>query len=117
MKQLLVVDDDRAFRDAFRELLEIEGFRVAVAGDADEALRKLRTMSFDAVVTDIVIPGDGRTVIEHVRVSQLRIPVIVISAYDAESAAIRNGAFARFIKPVTASEVVQVLRRACALGS
>jgi CheY-like chemotaxis protein len=58
--RILVVDDDAAIGDVCAELIRDLGYEVDVVADAVEALARLRNERFDAVVTDIVLPGmDG----------------------------------------------------------
>ena len=56
---LLVVDDDTRIRTLLREFLTSNGFRVTVAGAADEARRKLEGLDFDLIVLDIMMPGES----------------------------------------------------------
>ena len=58
--RVLLVDDEPDALAAFGALLEIEGARVALASGASEALELAGTGQFDAVVSDVVMPGaDG----------------------------------------------------------
>jgi len=58
---ILVVDDERAVRDSLRRALELEGYRVELAEDGEEALRRLELEPLpDAVILDVLMPGaDG----------------------------------------------------------
>ena len=114
MKSLLLVDDDDACRNAFREFLELEGFAVHVAADAYEAVQKLNVMRFDAVVTDLMLPGSGHAVVEYVHTNQPQTPVIIVSAYEVENAKLSQATFARLTKPVDPTEIVRVIMDACA---
>ena len=49
---LLIVDDDKRIRELLSRYLAGEGFRVTVAGDADEARRRLEGLDFDLIVMD-----------------------------------------------------------------
>ena len=63
LTRLLLVDDSRVTREMERRILEDAGFRVEVAADGDEALRRLAIEAFDCLVTDIEMPnrnGSGR---------------------------------------------------------
>jgi CheY-like chemotaxis protein len=58
--RILVVDDAAVVRDVCAELIRGLGYDVNVVADAAEALARLRNERFDAVITDIVLPGmDG----------------------------------------------------------
>jgi CheY-like chemotaxis protein len=58
--RILVVDDAATIRDVCAELIRDLGYEVNVVADGGEALARLRNERFEAVVTDIVMPGmDG----------------------------------------------------------
>lgn len=60
MPSVLLLDADRNFRDALAVGLRLDGFLVAVAGAADQAIRWLDAARFDACVADARTPGlDG----------------------------------------------------------
>ncbi len=54
---VLVVNDDVAFANGVAALLQAHGYRAAVAYDGDEALEQLSVHGYDAVISDIVMPG------------------------------------------------------------
>lgn len=81
---VLPVDDDRNARADFMELLESEGFRVMVAGCANEAIACCRDRTPDVVVTDIALPDpDGFELAADLRVQpDLRdVPILAMTAY------------------------------------
>ncbi|MDP9169596.1 MAG: response regulator [Acidobacteriota bacterium] len=89
---VLVVDDDAGNRDLLRRMLERQGYSVTVAVSGPECLEMLSRRSFDLVLLDVIMPGmSGFDVLSRIRESvELRaVPVIVISALDESSAAIR----------------------------
>ena len=89
---LLVVDDNADNRDLLRRMLEGQGYSVAAAEGGTECLELLDRRHFDLVLLDVIMPGlSGFDVLSRMRESDsLRgIPVIVISALDESSAAIR----------------------------
>jgi hypothetical protein len=55
-----LIDDDPGFREAYRELLALEGYAVAEAGAAPKAPSELRRMSACLVVLDLMLPPSGR---------------------------------------------------------
>lgn len=55
--KLLLVDDDAFLRDMYATKFTEAGDQVAVAKDGQEALRTLNTEQYDAVVTDMIMPG------------------------------------------------------------
>ena len=61
--KLLVVDDDPALSRTLRRALTIEGYDVELAADGSEALQRLSSNHFDAVVLDVAMPRlDGLAV-------------------------------------------------------
>jgi adenylate cyclase len=82
---LLVVDDNDLNRDMLMRRLERLGYSVSCAESGIEALKLLRTESFDLLLLDIVMPGmDGFEVLEQLKAEPVLrdIPVIVLSASD-----------------------------------
>ena len=69
-QQILLVDDDRLGRVLMAGLLRGQGYSVTEASSGIEALSKYRTQAFDAIVTDLRMPGlDGRGLAECIRAS------------------------------------------------
>lgn len=56
---ILVVDDDRRLRDLLGRFLGDNGYRVTTAGNASEADSRLTNLVFDAIVLDIMMPGEN----------------------------------------------------------
>jgi CheY-like chemotaxis protein len=89
----LIVDDDSYIREAVRDLLEDEGFRVETAGNGREALDLLVAgLRPNAILLDLMMPTmDGwafRT--EQLRMVEIRnVPVAVVSASGLSSEEIR----------------------------
>lgn len=82
MRTILVVDDEESIRLLYREELEEEGYRVILASDGEEALRKVRKDSPDLITLDIRMPGmDGIEVLQRIREMDTDIPVIMSTAY------------------------------------
>ena len=102
--EILVVDDDRAFRISTAALLEAEGYRTSVAADGTGAVAALRERRFDLVILDLRMPGtDGLVLLEALRVWGHRVPVLIISGYGTIDSAVRSmhlGADDFLTKPV-----------------
>ena len=89
---LLVVDDDEANRDMLSRRLIRFGCKVSAAASGLEALRLLRSRSFDLVLLDMVMPGlDGYQVLTKIKMDAAlaEVPVIMISALDQEASVAR----------------------------
>src|SRR5246127_1760605 len=81
---VLVVDDDRAVREALERALQLHGYEVALAPDGDTALTAVDSRTPDAVVLDVMMPGlDGLDVTRRLRREGNRVPVLLLTARDA----------------------------------
>lgn len=84
MKQIFLVEDDRAIAKNLMLLLHSEGFAVAHASTRDEALSIFSENKFDLALIDISLPdGNGFTVCTEIKETQ-NIPVIFLTASDDE---------------------------------
>src|ERR1044072_8068580 len=77
---ILVVDDDRRLRDLLARFLSEHGYRVTAASSAAEARAKAESFVFDALVLDVMMPGESgfdyaRTIRAH-----SRIPILMLTA-------------------------------------
>jgi two-component system response regulator MprA len=81
--QILIVDDDRAVREALERALSLEGFDVELAADGVEALAAVERRQPDAIVLDVLMPGlDGLEVCRRLRKAQFRIPILMLTVRD-----------------------------------
>ena len=66
MATVLIIEDDRDSRETLGELLAMNGFDVAGAGDGREALERLRTVTPDVILLDVVMhPMAGREFLDR----------------------------------------------------
>lgn len=80
--RLLVVDDDLGICKSLSELLRNDGCHVETAQSGLEALEKLGSQEFDAVLTDVVMPGmDGYELYEAIRGRRPGLPVLMMTAF------------------------------------
>jgi signal transduction histidine kinase/CheY-like chemotaxis protein len=110
--RILVVEDDEEVRAATGAYLRESGLEVQEARDADEALRVLRVTRFDAVVSDIVMPGsmDGAALARMIRRAWPSLPVLLVSGYSDNAAEARGLGVAVVPKPYELSELEQIIR-------
>src|ERR1700755_2629119 len=75
---LLVVDDDERLRALLPRYLSTNGFRVSAARDAAEARALMKSMAFDLLILDVMMPGEsGLELARSVRAgSQVPIPML-----------------------------------------
>ena len=111
-----MVDDDPVLSRVFAEVLHDAGFAVETAANGKRALARLRIGSFDALVSDLALPGlDGMGLLRAVRESGLELPVIFVTGTPQLSTAVQAvefGAFRYLLKPVDAHQLLQVVERA-----
>lgn len=115
--RVLVVDDDRDFRDGLRRLLELEDWIevVSMAGDVDEAVSMACRVSPDVVLTDYHLPGGtGAEVAQQLGQLLPDTAIIMMSVEtgaDVLRPAMLSGAMDFLAKPVDAAELYAALRR------
>ena len=81
---ILVVDDDPDLRDLLRSYLGSNGFSVSVAGDGVAMWRQLDEQMADAIVLDLMLPGeDGLSLTRALRVKSA-VPILMLSARGEE---------------------------------
>lgn len=77
---ILVVDDDRRLRDLLARFLGDNGYRVTTAANAAEADQRLARLVFDAIVLDIMMPGEnGFDFARRFRVDSA-VPILMLTA-------------------------------------
>jgi two-component system response regulator MprA len=112
--KLLVVDDDRAVREALRRALTLGGYEVREAQDGAQALDMVAAELPDAVVLDLGLPGiDGLEVCRRLRQLENRVPILILTARDAVSDRIEGldeGADDYLVKPFDVGELKARLR-------
>ena len=117
MATLLIVDDDNNIRETLQDLLS-ETHECHTADRAEQALAYLELESYDAVLTDISMPGlSGREILKQIQELHPATPVIVISGNSEDAAGrelIELGAFAYISKPFQLAEVEDTVVRAIA---
>jgi EAL domain-containing protein (putative c-di-GMP-specific phosphodiesterase class I) len=118
--RILVVDDEPSLLRAITRTLESAGFQVSAAEDGARAMQLLDEHSFDAVLTDVSMPGmDGIALLRAVRERDLEVPVLLLTGKpDLESAAkaVRYGASEYLIKPISNAELESTIRRAVSMS-
>ncbi|HEX4745553.1 MAG TPA: response regulator [Gaiellaceae bacterium] len=112
-RPILVVDDDSAIRDAERQVLADQGFRVVEARDGGEAMRAIDIEPPALIILDVQMPGvDGPTFARELRTRLKRVPLVILTAVaDPKREADRCNAEAYLRKPFDADELVRVVRR------
>ena len=108
--RILLVDDDRALRDAVGRALRLEGHEVIVAADGQEALRVLAGDSVDLVVLDVAMPGmSGIEVCRRLRSAGDTASVLMLTAKDGIADRVEGldaGADDYLVKPFALEELL-----------
>src|SRR5205823_4957543 len=116
--RVLVVDDDPALLQALPAALRIRMAAVTVdtADSAAAALDRIAAIDYDAIVTDIKMPGmDGLALLAEIRTRWPDTPILMITGhgeYDLSVRALRSGAQDFFPKPIDRDQFVASLDRA-----
>ncbi len=115
---VLVVDDQPAMRLAMTRVLERAGYEVTRCEDGREALSALDARPWDAMVSDVRMPGvDGRELLGRALALRPALKVIMVTAFGTvEDAveAIRRGAHDYLLKPFAPEALVAAVQRALA---
>jgi DNA-binding NtrC family response regulator len=111
MARILIIDDDKSFREALAESVRDFGHDVVEASGAQEAFKLIGNV--DAAFLDLKMPGMSG--IEFLREAKPVVPVIVLTAFADSSntiEAIKLGAFDHLTKPIGRSDLQRVLAEA-----
>ena len=119
--RILLVDDDAALLDALPEALRLRmnGIQIDTSETAIDALERIRETDYDAIVSDIKMPGmDGLTLLREIRELRPATPTLMITGHgerDLAVQALRGGAYDFVQKPIDRDYFVASLKRAIQL--
>ena len=112
--RILVVDDDRAVRDALRRALTLGGYEVHTADGGEQGLAQVASSAPDAVVLDVMMPDlSGVDVCRLLRREGNRVPILMLTARDAVSDRVEGldaGADDYLVKPFDVNELKARMR-------
>lgn len=112
--RVLLVEDDRRLSSVLQRGLAEEGYKVDVVYDGDAALASAELNAYDALVLDIMLPGqDGLEVCRALRRQKVRTPIIAITALGAVDERVEGldaGADDYIVKPFAFAELAARLR-------
>jgi CheY-like chemotaxis protein len=116
LKKILVVDDDPVVGKSIDRVLSEKGYAVITASNGEEAMKKLAEENYDAVFTDIRMPGmDGIEVAERVRARRPWTPVVIVTGYgtaDNQARAEAAGVSGFLHKPLSPEMIEGSARKA-----
>jgi len=111
-EKILVVDDEETVCKSVKRILSRRGYHVSQALNVDDAVKLIREMTFDLVITDLMIPGtSGMELLQILRDHYPELDVIMITGYASIESAVkatRLGAAAYLPKPFTPDELARV---------
>ncbi|WP_449434259.1 sigma-54-dependent transcriptional regulator [Pseudomonas putida] len=113
--KVLLVEDDRALRQALGDTLEIGGFAYRAVASAEAALEAVAGETFSLVVSDVNMPGmDGHQLLAQLRRRQPQLPVLLMTAHAAVERAVeamRQGAVDYLVKPFEPKALLNLVRQ------
>lgn len=113
---VLVLDDDRAIRTVVSQALTRKGYDVMASGSASGLWHWIEGGQGDVVITDVVMPdADGLDLLPRIHKIRPQLPVIVMSARNTLSTAVRateGGAFDYLPKPFDIDELTEIVGKA-----
>jgi len=114
--KILLVDDEKDFLEVMRERLEARGYSVTTAISAAEALQKIKTDFFDAVILDLQMPGmDGLETLQQMKAKRPELQVILLTGHASVEKgveAIKLGAMDFVEKPADLDSLGEKIEKA-----
>ena len=114
--RILIIDDEDGIRNSLSLILADEGYQVATAANAEQALERASEASFEVVLCDVRMPGrSGLEVLPDLVAAQPDATILVMSAYGDMSQAlqaVRLGAYDYIAKPFQTEELLLTIRKA-----
>lgn len=119
MAKILIIDDEKALRQAIAQILQDEGYEILEAADGEQGLKMLALSARpDLVFLDLKMPKtQGMTVLKHLDQKLFEFPVIVMTAYGTSRTvieAMQLGAYDYLTKPFDLEDLVSLTQRALA---
>ena len=118
--RVLIVDDDEGHAEALADGLEVEGYKTTLANSGQRAIALLSEQTFDAVLTDLVMPDkSGIEVLQAAGRLQPDAVVLLITGHESVRTAVdamKSGAADYLAKPVDLAELRTRLARAVEAG-
>ena len=113
--KVLLVEDDRALREALEDTLCLGGYQCLAVESAEAALTALSQDSFSMVLSDVNMPGmDGHQLLGILRQRYPQLPVLLMTAFGAVERAvdaIRQGAVDYLVKPFEPRALLELVNR------
>jgi len=115
MKRVLIIDDDKNILTTLQIHLENLGMETLVARTGGQGLEFFQQRKPEIVLLDLKLPDiDGLKVLEKIVASQIKVYVVIITAYaavDTAVKAIKTGAFDYLPKPFTPAQITHLIKK------
>lgn len=115
---ILIVDDDPSMRTVLSDFLGSRGYGVRASGSGTDGLETFQHEAFDAVVTDMKMPGmNGMDLLRGVKEIAPHVPVVVMTAYGTVNTAVeamKEGAEDFIMKPFSMDHLEAVVKKVLA---
>lgn len=116
MKRILMIDDDQSFLKIYAQILEGQGYEVETAPNGPQALKKLKEIAYDMVISDVVMPEmNGIEVLKRIKAEYPEVLVIMLTGEGSISGAVEameEGAYTYLIKPLEIDQLLINIKRA-----
>jgi len=114
--RILLADDEPEPRRAMARILKAAGFEVDTARSGDDALAQVEKKAYDAILSDISMPGvDGIELLRRIHDHDADVPVVLVTGAPAVETAVQAldyGAYKYLLKPVSADRLEEVATKA-----
>lgn len=108
--RILLVEDEENIRDVVKLNLEMEDYEVVATDNGKDALKYFKEQHFDLLILDVMLPEiDGYQICEQVRLTNMDVPIIFLTAKDASSdriTGLKKGADDYLTKPFVLEELL-----------
>jgi DNA-binding NtrC family response regulator len=120
-KRVLIVEDDDAVASLYRRVLTRPDYQLYRACDGDEAVSFVENTPFDAIVSDLAMPGmNGVALLKFIRNHDREVPIVIVTGkpeLDSAITAVECGALRYLLKPVCIQELRDTVAQAVGVRS
>lgn len=113
--KILVIDDEEVMRSMLKDVLTDEGYDVEVASNGFEGVGKIKSYTYDLIITDIIMPEiDGIEVLKRAKEISPNSDVLVMTGYASVETAVKSmrlGATDYIVKPFNIEQIQIVVSR------
>lgn len=110
MVRILLVEDEESLRESLKLNLELEDYEVVATDNGKDAIKYFHEQHFDLSILDVMLPEvDGFQICEQIRLTNMDMPVIFLTAKDAATdriAGLKRGADDYITKPFNLEELL-----------